>query len=264
MKKVLATLLITLMTGCAYNPAPPTVSSSDSIVDIAQQFYQSSEAGWISLSRAGADIQEDEHARFFREGYCLRDGFQTDDFNRMARQKCQQVGGTMAGSWCANGETDQPLFFARAGSPRATGTEAGCAGHFPEVGIFAMEPRFEGDSKWQELAEIHDYKSPSDVVQEELRNQEEQAKLRAMAQQIREDEARQRQREADIMLSRVGTSICQVDEDQNVRYMGQVDDMRDGMIHVHVLQAYSLTMNAHYRGFDPVYIWADPHTWKLC
>ncbi|NWO08555.1 MAG: hypothetical protein HLX50_23455 [Alteromonadaceae bacterium] len=170
----------------------------------------------------------------------------------------------MVGSWCANGETDQPLFFARAGSPSATGTEAGCAGSFPEVGIFAMEPRFEGDPKWIELAETHDYKSPSDIVKEELREQEEQAKLKAMAHQVREDAVRQRQREADIMLNNIGTFICQVNEDQNVRYKGQVDNMRDGMIHVHILQAYSLTMNTYYRGFDPVYIWADPHTWELC
>lgn len=264
MKKVLTVLLTTLVAGCAYNPVPPSAVSSKSIVDVAKHFYESSEAGWISISRMKADIREDDNARFFREGYCLSDDFKTSDFNQIARQKCQQISGTMVGSWCANSDTDQPLFFARAGSPDATGTEAGCAGHFREVGIFAMEPRFEGDPKWLELAEIHNYKSPSDIAEEERREQEEQEKLREMAQQIREDAARQSPREAEVMLNNIGTTICQIDDDKKVRYIGQVDEMRDGMIRVHILQAYSLKWNTHIRGFDPLYIWADPHTWELC
>lgn len=268
MKKALAALLTALMAGCAYNPAPPSADSDDSIVDTAKHFYESSEAGWISVSRMQADIHEDEYARFFRQGYCLRDDFDTSDFTKIAQEKCQQDGGTMVDSWCASRDTGQPIFFARAGSPEATGTEAACNGHFRQAGILAMEPRFEGDPQWLELAEIWDYKTPSEAAEEERLAAEHEERLRQEARETYaralQMERRRSQREAEIMLNNIGTSICQINSDTHVRYRGQVDDMRDGMIRVHILQATSFRTNRPIRGFEPLYIWADPHTWELC
>ncbi|MCT8467029.1 hypothetical protein KZO85_00360 [Chromohalobacter canadensis] len=268
MKKVLAALLTTLITGCAYNPAPPTAGSDESIVDTAKHFYESSEAGWISISRMQADIQEDEHARFFREGYCLRDDFDPSDFTEIATKKCQQDDGVMTGSWCANPDTGQPIFFARAGSPKATGTEAGCNGYVRKTGILAMEPRFEDDPQWRELAEIWGYKTPSEAAEEEKFVAEKEERLKQEARETyaraRQEERLRSQREAEIMLNNIGTSICQINSDTHVRYRGQVDNMRDDMIRVHILQATSFRTNSPIRGFEPLYIWADPHTWELC
>lgn len=268
MKKFFAALLSTFMAGCAYNPAPPTAGGADSIVDTAKHFYESSEAGWISISRMQADIREDDYSRFFRRGYCLRDDFDPSDFTKIAKEKCQLDGGTMVGSWCASRDTGQPIFFARAGSPEATGTEAGCNGYFRTGGILAMEPRFESDPQWLELAKIWDYKTPNEVAKEEKLADEKKERLRQEAQETYEKavkmERRKRKHEAEFMLSNVGTTICQINNGTRVKYMGQVDDMRDDMIRVHILQAYSLRVNALIRGFEPLYIWADPHTWELC
>ncbi|MCK0713386.1 hypothetical protein ACFO0U_04865 [Chromohalobacter sarecensis] len=268
MKKVLTALLTTLMAGCAYSPAPPTANSDASIVDTAKHFYESSEAGWISISRMQADIHEDEYARFFRQGYCLRDNFEPSDFTKIAQKKCQQDGGTMIGSWCASRDTGHPIFFARAGSPDATGTESGCSGYFRQAGILAMEPRFEGDPQWLALAETWDYKTPSEAAEAERLAAKKEERLRQEAQETyeraREEEKRRNQREAEIMLNNVGTPICQINSDTHVRYRGQVDDMRDGMIRVHILQASDFRTNSRIRGFEPLYLWADPHTWELC